>query len=91
MGDSGELAKTLFYLVSVATAPFCELVLFFYVEPPFNYVAASIPPALLSYILYRRERKKEKLFIEQLKSTWKYDMEKSLREYKELLEKKKKS
>jgi hypothetical protein len=96
MGDFESLVKNLFNILIVGTAPLYELVLLMYVQPPpLNYVAAALPPAgLAAYALYL-ERKREKLFFKQLKSTWTYNMEKSVKEYTELIknqkEKKKKS
>lgn len=91
MPDWVELGKNLVVLLCVVAAPYYEAVLLIYVQPfPLNYVAVSIPPAILAYIIYRRTRKKAKQLVKQLRSSWTYDMEKFLEDYTELLDKKKK-
>lgn len=91
MPDWVELGKNLAVLICVVTAPYYEAVLLIYVQPfPLNYFAVCIPPGILAYIIYRRTKKRGKQLIQRLMSSRTYDMEKSLQDYEELLEKKQK-
>jgi hypothetical protein len=81
--DNPILAFTL-----LAATPYYELIVLLCIPFPFNYVAGFVPAAPISYVLYRREKKKEEQRMKP-ESIIIYDMDKTLREYSELLKKQK--
>ena len=91
MGDRTELFKRFLPILVVASAPFYEVLLLVYIQPPpLNYIVASLPPAIIAFYVYQVLKRREKLFVKQILSTWTYDQRKHLKEYAELLKKKRK-
>jgi hypothetical protein len=70
----------------LAATPFYELIVLLSITFPFNYVAGFAPAAPICYVLHRREKKEEEQLMKP-ESMIIYDMDKTLSEYKKLLEK----